>query len=101
MKDYIEKKAGKFTRYFDRIQEVQVVIEQVKFNYELEFILKADLFTIQAREKGTDLRSIVDQATHVIERKLKKEKDKIIKQKQHSRETVRRVEEIEESLVED
>ena len=89
MKDYIEKKSAKFFRYFDRIQEVLVVIEAIKFSFEVEFIIKSDLFSIQAKERGADLRATIDQTIHIIERKLKKEKDKIIKDKKHSRQSLR------------
>ena len=90
IKEYIEKKASKLERYFERIQEVQAVIEPVKYNFSVEFIVKSDLFTIQATETSTDLRSAIDQVCHVLERKIKKEKDKIVKVKKHTRDTVRR-----------
>lgn len=89
IKDYIEKKSKKFSRFFDRIQEILVIIEEVKFSFEVEFIIKSDLFTVQAKERGTDLRSTIDQVIHIVERKLKKEKDKIIKDKKRTRQSLR------------
>ena len=94
MKEYIEKKSAKFQRYFERIQEVHVIVEQVKFSYVVEFILKSDLFSIQAKETGSDLRTLVDKVVHIMERKVKREKDKIVKDKKHSRDSLRRTEEI-------
>ncbi len=94
MKEYINNKVGKFSRYFERIQEIHVVVEQIKFNFEVEIILKSDLFSVQAKEMGSDLRSTVDKVVHIIERKIKKEKDRIIKEKKHNRESLRRTDDL-------
>ena len=92
MKTYIENKVAKLTRYFERIQEVQVIIETIKFNFLVEINIISDLFYITAKEQDTDLRATVDKLIHVAERKLKKEKDKIVKVKKHTHDTVRRSE---------
>ncbi|MCX7765355.1 MAG: ribosome-associated translation inhibitor RaiA [Candidatus Sumerlaeia bacterium] len=89
LKVRLEKKLAKLSRYFERIQEVQVIIEQVKFSYQVEILVYSDLFTIQAKEQDTEPLTTFIKALHTIERKLKKEKDKIIKNKKHSRTTIR------------
>ncbi len=89
LKARMEKKLAKLPRYFGRIQEVQVIIEQVKFRYQVEILVYSDLFTVQAKEQETEPLTTFVKALHIIERKLKKEKDKIIKNKKHSRKTIR------------
>ncbi len=89
LKSYIEEKLDKLPHYFDRLQEVQVIIEQVKYSFQVELIVISDLFRIQAREQDKELRTTFVKALRVIEQKLKKEKEKIVKEKKHTRTTIR------------
>ncbi len=96
MKAYMEQKAKKLLRYLDRIQEVNVIIEPIKYSFEVEMLITTDLFSLTAKQQGNDLRSTFDRTFHTVERKLKREKDKIVKDKKHTRETLRRAEPLEE-----
>lgn len=89
LKALIEKKLAKLERYFERIQEIQVILEPVRYSFQVELLVKSTLFTIQAKEQDIDPKSTFIKALHTIERKLKKEKEKIIQSKKQSRLTIR------------
>ena len=77
MRDYIHKKAGRLTRFYDRIQQIDVVVDRedstftvealVNVEHNLEFVSRASHETIFAA---------VDAAVHKLERQLTDHKEK-------------------------
>lgn len=79
LRDYATDKAGKMTRYFDRIPAIEVVASKVDHrNYDLEMITHVeghDHFVAHAR--GEDLYALIDQVHDKMERQLTDHKERL------------------------
>ena len=78
LKTYAESKAGKLTKYFDRIQQIEVVIEPGKDEAHVEMIVNAehnDRFI--AHHRDGDAYACVDACVDKLERQLSDHKKKL------------------------
>jgi putative sigma-54 modulation protein len=78
IEEYINKKVDKFTRFFDRVQMVEVVIEKAKNGYALEIITDVvhhDSFV--ATSEHEDLYACIDLGIDRSVRQLKDHKSKL------------------------
>jgi putative sigma-54 modulation protein len=78
LKTYAEEKANKLTRYFDRIQEIEVVLDRGKDNDRVEMIVNAEhksMFVAQHAEG--DAYACIDGCVHKLERQLTDHKEKL------------------------
>jgi len=77
VKEYIEEKAEKLPRYYDRIHNVEVILDHESEQFSVEMIVHADKKqTFLARETGPDTFALVDQLIEKLERQLTKHKEK-------------------------
>lgn len=77
LKAYAEQKVNKLTRYYDRIQEIEVVIDGGKTG-RVEVIVNAEhknMFI--AHEEGSDAYASIDLCVDKLERQLTDHKEKI------------------------
>jgi putative sigma-54 modulation protein len=85
-KTYAEEKVSKLTKYYDRIQEIEVVVdlaEKATRTLEVEIIVngeKKNLFI--AKHKGTDPNLCVDACVRTLERQLS-DHHKMVKNRKH------------------
>ena len=78
LKAYAEEKAGKLTKYYDRIQEVEVVFDANKDHTSVEFIVNAEhknMFV--AHHNDGDAYAGVDACFDKLERQLSDHKKKV------------------------
>jgi putative sigma-54 modulation protein len=82
LKAYAEEKAGKLTRYYDRIQEIEVIydngIEHGTEHINVEVIVNAEhknMFV--ARHADGDAYACLDACVHKLERVLSDHKKKV------------------------
>ena len=78
LKTYAEQKAGKLTKYFDRIQEIEIIFDAGKDTMQVEFIVNAEhknMFI--ARHGGNDAYACIDGCIDKLERQLTDHKEKI------------------------
>jgi putative sigma-54 modulation protein len=78
LKSYAETKAGKLTKYFDRIQAIEVVIDNSNHQAYVEMIVDAehnDKFV--AHHKEGDAYACVDGCVAKLERQLSDHKKKL------------------------
>jgi putative sigma-54 modulation protein len=78
LKSYAEQKASKLTKYFDRISEIEVVIETGKDQSRVEMIVHAehnDRFV--AHHDQGDAYACVDGCVDKLERQLSDHKKKL------------------------
>ncbi len=78
LKEYAASKAGKLTRYYDRIQEIEVVIDNVKDVTRVEMIVNAEhknMFV--AHHDEGDAYACIDGCVDKLERQLSDHKKKI------------------------
>lgn len=76
LRSYAEQKAGKLTKYFDRIQEIEVVFDAGKDAVSVEMIVNAEhrnMFI--ARHNEGDAYACIDGCAHKLERQLSEHKD--------------------------
>ena len=86
LKQYAEQKAGKLTKYFDRIQEIEVVFDAGKDSTRVEMIVNAEhknMF-IAHHDLG-DAYACIDGCVEKLERQLTEHKDKIRNRKHPGR----------------
>ena len=77
LRAYAEQKAGKLQKYFDRIQEVEVVFDNLKDRVNVEMIVNAEhARQFVASSSETDAYACVDSCVDKLERQLHEHKDK-------------------------
>ncbi len=74
---YIDKKLEKLPRFYDRIHEIEVVLDAEAEQFSVEMIVRTDQrHTIVVRETGPDTFALVDVLIDKLERQLTKHKEK-------------------------
>ena len=85
MRTFATTRAEKLLRYFDRIQQIELVIEKVKNNFQTECMTDVehhDLFV--SSSEHVDLRTCIDQSLNRTERQLRHYKSRLRDDKHHS-----------------
>jgi len=78
MKAYAREKTEKLVRFFDRIQEVRVVLDMEGERYTAEAIADVELADdLVARETGQDIYAAIDTVSDKLERQLRKHKERL------------------------
>ena len=91
LKQYSEQKAGKLSKYFDRIQEIEVILDASKDSTRVEMIVNAEhknLFV--AHHDDPDAYAGVDGCVDKLERQLSDHKKKVRNRKHPDQLTPRR-----------
>lgn len=76
LRDYAQQKATKLQKYYDRLQEIEVVFDAGKDNVKVEMIVNAEhkgMFVANHGEGGAYL--CVDACVHKLERQLSDHKE--------------------------
>ena len=77
VRDYVRVKAGKLSKYYDRIHEIEVVLDQESTEISAEMIVRADhKHTFVASGTGPEIVPLIDLIAEKLERQLKKLKEK-------------------------
>ncbi len=77
VRDYVHAKAGKLPRFYDRIHEIEVVLDHQSEQFTAEMIVRAGRkHTFVAHETGPDTFALIDLVTEKIERQLTRHKEK-------------------------
>ena len=77
VRDYVQSKAGKLPRYYDRIHEIEVVLDHESEQFTVEMIVRAGRkHTFVVSEAGPDTFALIDLITEKVERQLTKLKEK-------------------------
>ena len=86
LKEFAEQKANKLTKYFDRIQEIEVIFDAGKDATKVEIIVNAEhkQMFIAHHDEG-DAYACVDGCVDKLERQLSEHKDKIRNRKHPGR----------------
>ena len=77
LKEYAEQKVSKLTRYYNLIQEIEVVFDAGKATMQVEVIVNAEhrnMFI--ARREGSDAYACVDGCIDKLERQLTDHKER-------------------------
>ena len=77
VRNYIQSKADKLPRFYDRIHEIEVVLDHESGQFTIEMIVRADRkHTFVARETGPDTFALIDLVVEKLERQVTKHKEK-------------------------
>lgn len=77
LRNYIEDKIGKLSRFYDRIHEVEVILDHAGEQHAVEIIVRAGhKQTFVASETGPDPLAVIDIILDKLERQLNKHKEK-------------------------
>lgn len=77
VREYIDQKIEKLPRFYDRIHEIEVVLDAESEQFSVEMIVRTDRrHTIVVRETGPDTFALVDVLIDKLERQLTKHKEK-------------------------
>lgn len=75
---YAEEKVAKLPRYFDRVQQIEVIVCKADKHHELEVIVHADKTDpFICKVEGEDLYACIDEAVDKLERQLTDHKDRL------------------------
>lgn len=77
LKTYVNEKAGKLSRYYDRIHEIDVVVSKDAGSLEVEIIARADHHNrFVAKQRNSDPFACVDLVVEALGRQLTRHKEK-------------------------
>lgn len=77
VREYVETKVGKLPRFYDRIHEIEVILDHESEHFKVEMIVRAgNKHTFFASESGPDTFVLIDVITDKLERQLTKHKEK-------------------------
>src|SRR3954453_12999607 len=78
LKEYAEEKAGKLVKYYDRIQEIEVIFDAAKATTKVEIIVNAEHKNMfLAHHEDADAYAGVDACHDKLERQLSDHKKKV------------------------
>ena len=91
LRSYAEQKATKLSKYYDRIQEIEVVFDNGKDATRVEMIVNAEhKNTFIAHHDDGDAYACIDGCCHKLERQLSEHKKKFRNRKHPDDESVKR-----------
>ena len=71
IREYAERKTAKLPRYYNRVQEISVVIDRRDRSFEVELMVDIEhADPIMARATGNDLYQAIDETVDKAERQL-------------------------------
>lgn len=75
---YVQQKAEKLLKYFNRLMEIDVVIDHPKNGWSMEMVVSAEhKHDFVARSDAPGLETVTDQVVHMIEQQIRRYKDRI------------------------
>ncbi|MCY1277212.1 Ribosome hibernation promoting factor [compost metagenome] len=76
LRDYVVEKLGRLERHFDKITNVQVIMEVEKLKQKIEATLHIAGGEVQANAEHEDMYAAIDLLTDKLDRQLIKHKEK-------------------------
>ena len=78
LKEYVEKRVGKITKYFDKVGEISVLLTVIKGRHIVEVTVPLPGGVFLRGEEGTmDMYSSIDLVVEKLERQIHKQKTKL------------------------
>jgi len=77
LKDYVEKRIGKVTKYFDNVGDITVILTVEKGRHIVEVTVPLNGMLLRGEEATTDMYTSVDLVIEKLEKQIDKYKTKI------------------------
>jgi len=77
MKEYVENKASKLTRFYDRLHTIEVILDLEADKPSVEIIASGKKSTFVASHHSDEMYSCIDQCLHKVSEQLRRHKDKV------------------------
>ena len=78
IREFAQKKTDKLHRYYDRIQEITVVVDKRDNHFDVEILVEIEHHDpVVARHTGDDVYACIDQNIDKLERQLTDLKEKL------------------------
>jgi putative sigma-54 modulation protein len=77
LRDYVEDKMGKLSRYFDRVDEAHVVFDAEGHRRIADLTVHASRAIISSEQTADDMRSAFDRAFEKVERQIRRYKERV------------------------
>jgi putative sigma-54 modulation protein len=75
---YLQQKAEKLHKYFDRLMAIEVAVEHIKHAWQVEILVSAEhKHDFVAEQSGPTPEVAMDQCVHKIEEQLRRYKDRV------------------------
>jgi len=92
LKTYAEQKANKLSKYYDLIQEIEVILDNTKDEVSVEMIVNAEhRNTFVAHHNDGDAYACIDGCSHKLERQITEHKKKFRNRKHPQDDTPKNV----------
>jgi putative sigma-54 modulation protein len=101
LKAYVSDKLDRFDKFLDNPAEANVVLAVEKFRHIAEISIAGDRLNIYGKEETNDMYSAIDMVLDKLEKKIKKNKQKIRERRSTSKNRNRVMIEAEEHLPEE
>ncbi len=80
LREYVEKRVGKVTKYFDNVQEINVLLTVTKGQHVVEVTVEVPTgVLLRGEESTTDMYTSIDLVVEKLERQIHKQKTKLAK----------------------
>ena len=77
IRELLNEKAGKLTRFYDRLQEIEVIVDRHNSAFSIEMLVNAEhSVEFVASAEDERLRNAVDAVIHKLERQITDHKEK-------------------------
>lgn len=83
LRDYVEKRVGKITKYFDNLGEITVVLTVSKGRHIVEVTVPVNGMLLRGEEATTDMYTSIDLVIEKLEKQIEKYKTKIARKLKH------------------
>ncbi len=77
--DYVEKRLGKVTRYFDKVDDIKVLLSVVKGDHVVEVTVLVQGILLRGEESTSDMYTSIDLVVEKLERQIRKHKTKLMR----------------------
>lgn len=80
LREYVEKRVGKVTKYFDKVEQISVLLTVTKGQHVVEVTVEIpNGVLLRGEESTTDMYTSIDLVVEKLERQIHKQKTKLAK----------------------
>ena len=72
LRDYVEKRVKKVTKYFDKTGDIAVILKVEKGSHQVEVTVPVDGILLRGEESTADMYASIDQVMDKIEKQIEK-----------------------------